>query len=171
MFVVTDDGYGTIKVELNNLTVFNTSTITTSTYTTINNLTRAFHYYSGIDINGRYNQSIVVVTETVSGGQPPTGSGWVFHKTTDTMQIQPGWIMQDANGVRHTVTYSGENNLFGPGWGVGFANNITIAWPLTFYPSHALLKDYTTTQLFVGFNYNTRDKTATTATSIVKLPV
>jgi hypothetical protein len=73
----------------------------------------------------------VSVTETVTGGQPPTGSGWVFHETTATMQIQPGWIMQDASGAKNTVIYSGHNNLFN-GWGVGFANNITIAWPLTF---------------------------------------
>jgi len=73
----------------------------------------------------------VLVTETVTGGQPPTGSGWVFHETTATMQIQPGWIMQDASGAKNTVIYSGHNNLFN-GWGVGFANNITIAWPLTF---------------------------------------
>jgi hypothetical protein len=73
----------------------------------------------------------VLVTEMVNGGQVPTGSGWVFHETAETMQIQPGWIMQDANGARYTVTYSAHNTLFN-GWGVGFANSITIAWPLTF---------------------------------------
>jgi len=168
MFVVTDDGYGTIKVELNNLTVFNTSTITTSTYNTINNLTRAFHYYSGIDIGGRYNQ--ILVTVDVNGSTPPNGSGWVLPENSDTMQIQPGWIMQDATGARYTVNSSGHNVLFN-GWGIGFASALTIAWPLTFYASPLpLLKDPTTTYLFIGFNYNTRDKTATTATSIVKIP-
>jgi len=81
-----------------------------------------------ININ---TSTTVLVTETVTGGQPPTGSGWVFHETTATMQIQPGWIMQTASGARYTVIYSGHNNLFN-GWGVGFANSITIAWPLTF---------------------------------------
>jgi hypothetical protein len=74
--------------------------------------------------------TISVITD-VNGGQPPTGSGWVFHETTATMQIQPGWIMQDANGARYTVIYSGHNSLFN-GQGVGFANAITITWPLTF---------------------------------------
>jgi len=73
----------------------------------------------------------VLVTEMVNGGQAPTGSGWVLHETTDTIKIQPGWIMQDANGARYTVVYSGHNSLFN-GWGVGFADAITIAWPLTF---------------------------------------
>jgi len=72
----------------------------------------------------------LLVNDSVTG-RPPTGSGWVFHETTATMQIQPGWIMQDASGARYTVTYSGHNTLFN-GWGVGFANSITIAWPLTF---------------------------------------
>ena len=73
----------------------------------------------------------VNVTEMVNGGQVPTGSGWVLHETTATMQIQPGWIMQDATGARYTVSYSGHNTLFN-GWGVGFATALTIAWPLTF---------------------------------------
>ena len=73
----------------------------------------------------------VPVIIDVNGGTPPTGSGWVLPETTATMQIQPGWIMQDATGARYTVIYSGHNSLFN-GWGVGFANAITIAWPLTF---------------------------------------
>jgi hypothetical protein len=73
----------------------------------------------------------VPVIIDVTGGTPPTGSGWVLPETTATMQIQPGWIMQDATGARYTVIYSGHNSLFN-GWGVGFANAITIAWPLTF---------------------------------------
>jgi hypothetical protein len=77
------------------------------------------------------NIPTVSVTETVTGGQPPTGSGWVFHETTATMQIQPGWIMQDANGAKHVVESSGHNTLFN-GWGVGFSDSITISWPLTF---------------------------------------
>lgn len=73
----------------------------------------------------------VLVTEMVTGGQVPTGSGWVLHETAETMQIQPGWIMTDANGYQYTVIYSGHNTLFN-GWGVGFASAITITWPLTF---------------------------------------
>lgn len=73
----------------------------------------------------------VLVTEMVTGGRAPTGSGWVFHETAETMQIQPGWIMTDANGYRYTVISSGHNTLFN-GWGVGFASAITITWPLTF---------------------------------------
>jgi hypothetical protein len=73
----------------------------------------------------------VLVNVDVNGGTPPDGSGWVLPETTATMQIQPGWIMQDATGARYTVIYSGHNNLFN-GWGVGFASAITIAWPLTF---------------------------------------
>jgi len=97
MFVVTDDGYGNVLVELNNLIIFNTSTVTTSTFNTLHNLTRAFYYYSDIDIDGRYT-------------------------------------------------------------------------PLPTEYSSALAKDPTTTQLFIGFNYNTRTKTAITATSIVSKP-
>jgi len=73
----------------------------------------------------------VLVTEMVNGGHIQYGSGWVFHETTETMKIQPGWIMQDASGHRYIVVYSGHNDLFN-GWGVGFADAITIAWPLTF---------------------------------------
>lgn len=97
MFVVEDDGYGSIKVGLNNLIEFTTSTVTTSTWTTLNNLTRAFHYYSNVDINGRIAP---LATEYAS--------------------------------------------------------------PLTF--------DTNTTQLFTGFDYNTRDQIATTGTSIVAIP-
>lgn len=75
--------------------------------------------------------TIVIATETVIGIQPSYGSGWVLHETTATMQIQPGWIMQDANGYQNTVIYSGHNTLFN-GWSVGFANAITITWPMTF---------------------------------------
>ena len=74
--------------------------------------------------------TVPVITD-VTGGTPPTGSGWVLPETTATMQIQPGWIMQDATGARYTVIYSGHNVLFN-GWGVGFAESLTIAWPLTF---------------------------------------
>lgn len=97
MFVVEDDGYGSIKVELNNLIEFTTSTVTTSTWTTLNNLTRSFHYYSNVDIGGR---------------------------------IEP--------------------------------LPAEYASPLTF--------DTNTTRLFTGFDYNTRDQIATTATSIVAIP-
>ena len=96
MFVVEDDGYGSIKVELNNLIEFTTSTVTTSTWTTLNNLTRAFHYYSNVDIDGRISTA------------PEYSSPLVF--------------------------------------------------------------DTNTTQLFTGFDYNTRDRIATTATSIVAVP-
>jgi hypothetical protein len=81
-----------------------------------------------IDVN---TPRIVVATEMVNGGQTPTGSGWVLHETEETIQIQPGWIMRDANGYEYTVIYSGHNTLFN-GWGVGFASAITILWPLTF---------------------------------------
>jgi len=73
----------------------------------------------------------VLVNADVNGSTPPNGSGWVLPETAATMQIQPGWVMQDATGARYTVIYSGHNTLFN-GWGVGFANAITIAWPLTF---------------------------------------
>lgn len=75
--------------------------------------------------------TIVIANVDVNDNTPPTGSGWVLHETTATMQIQPGWIMQDANGYQNTVIYSGHNPLFN-GWGVGFANAITITWPITF---------------------------------------
>jgi hypothetical protein len=74
---------------------------------------------------------IVLANVDVNGSTPPNGSGWVLPETTATMQIQPGWIMQDATGARYTVVYSGHNSLFN-GWGVGFASAITILWPLTF---------------------------------------
>jgi hypothetical protein len=73
----------------------------------------------------------VLVSADVTGNAPPTGSGWVLPETTATMQIQPGWIMQDATGARYTVIYSGHNTLFN-GWGVGFVSSLNIAWPLTF---------------------------------------
>ena len=81
-------------------------------------------------INNNTPITVSVIVD-VNGGTPPNGSGWVLPETTATMQIQPGWVMQDANGYQNTVIYSGHNNLFN-GWGVGFANAITIAWPLTF---------------------------------------
>jgi len=73
----------------------------------------------------------VLVTEMVTGDHVQYGSGWVLHENADTMQIQPGWIMQDANGYKYTVIVSGHNSLFN-GWAVNFANAITITWPLTF---------------------------------------
>lgn len=97
MFIVTDDGYGNILVELNNLIIFDTDTVTTSTAHTLHNLTRSFHYYSNIDIDGRYT-------------------------------------------------------------------------PLPTEYANPLANDPTTTQLFIGFNYNTRTKAVITATSIVSIP-
>lgn len=97
MFVVTDDGYGTILIELNNLIIFDTTTVSASTVRTLHNLTRAFHYYSDIDIDGRYT-------------------------------------------------------------------------PLPDEYANPLANDPITTQLFIGFNYNTRKRTASTATSIVSIP-
>ena len=78
-----------------------------------------------------FNGARVFVTEMVTGGTNPVGSGWVLHETAETMQIQPGWIMTDANGYEYTVVTSGHNTLFN-GWGVGFSSQLTITWPLVF---------------------------------------
>ena len=95
MFIVEDDGYGSLTVELNHLRELSGDTETDAT---LYNLTRAFHYYSTVDVEGRY------------APLPPA--------------------------------YSSPN-----------VNNTA------------------TTFLFVGFNYNTRDKLASVNTSIVDLPV
>ena len=50
MFVVQDDGYGCLKIELNTLRELSGDT---STDVTLQNLTRAFHYYSSADAVGR----------------------------------------------------------------------------------------------------------------------
>ena len=95
MFIVEDDGYGSLTIELNHLRELSGDTETDAT---LYNLTRAFHYYSTVDVEGRY------------APLPPA--------------------------------YSSPN-----------VNNTA------------------TTYLFVGFNYNTRDKLASVNTSIVDLPV
>jgi hypothetical protein len=116
--------YGGRELRKNSLVVHDKSKAYDTTSTSINILPPEFT----ITINTP--RTPLLVNDSVTG-RPPTGSGWVFHETAETMQIQPGWIMQDANGARYTVTYSAHNTLFN-GWGVGFANSITIAWPLTF---------------------------------------
>jgi hypothetical protein len=111
----------------------------------VHDKSRSYYTTSSVQVNGVTTSSYeilqpefaintpttVPVIIDVNGGTPPTGSGWVLPETTATMQIQPGWIMQDASGARYTVIYSGHNVLFN-GWGVGFATSINIAWPLTF---------------------------------------
>lgn len=51
MFIVLDDGYGSITVEMNHLRELSGDA---EIDTTLQNLTRAFYYYSGVDILGRY---------------------------------------------------------------------------------------------------------------------
>jgi len=97
MFIVEDDGYGSIKIEINHLRDL-TGDEDEILSTTLKNLTRAFHYYSNVDISGRYA-------------------------------------------------------------------------PLPTAYSSPIVTDTSTTYLFVGFNYNTRDKLANTNTSIVALPL
>jgi hypothetical protein len=97
MFIIEDDGYGSATIEINHLRDLG-SDIPGYVADTLRNLTRAFHYYSNVDINGRYTPL------------PPE-----------------------------------------------YAN------PNAF--------DTSTTNLFIGFNYNTRDKLAFVNTSIVPLPV
>lgn len=53
MFAVTYDGYGTVNVEINNLRELSGDV---AFDTTMENLTRAFHYYSNIDHPARYYQ-------------------------------------------------------------------------------------------------------------------
>ena len=97
MFIVEDDGYGSIKIEINHLRdlVGDEDGILS---TTLKNLTRAFHYYSNVDIEGRYT---------------PLPTDYIAPNTSNTA----------------------------------------------------------TTNLFLGFDYNTRDKLGSINTSIVVLPV
>jgi hypothetical protein len=91
MFIVKDDGYGSLTIEINHLRELSGD----DTFdTTLQNLTRAFYYYSGVDIPPR----------------PPQE------------------------------------------------------------PQYTSPIDAFTTYLFIGFNYNTRDKIAFVNTSIVALP-
>jgi hypothetical protein len=53
MFVVYDDGYGNLNVEMNRLTSFSDND---NVNATLNNLTRAFYYYSPIDSPARVTQ-------------------------------------------------------------------------------------------------------------------
>ena len=95
MFIVEDDGYGSLTIELNHLSSLSEDE---SVNATLNNLTRAFYYYSDVDTLGRYE---------------PLPAEYVAPIATNTG----------------------------------------------------------TTYLFIGFNYNTRDKTSFVNTSIVDLPV
>jgi hypothetical protein len=97
MFIVEDDGYGSIKIEINHLRDL-TGDEDEILSTTLKNLTRAFHYYSNVDIEGRYTPS------------------------------PPEYITPNASNTA-------------------------------------------TTNLFLGFDYNTRDKLGSINTSIVVLPV
>ena len=94
MFVVSDDGYGSLTIEMNHLRELSEDTELNAT---LNNLTRAFYYYSAVDVDNRYEPL-------------PTEYAAPIALHTDT------------------------------------------------------------TQLFIGFNYNTRDKLAFINTSIVPLP-
>jgi hypothetical protein len=78
-----------------------------------------------------FTGSRVEVLVDVNGTTPPVGSGYVLVEDGETTQILPGWIMTDAGGNEHTVTFSGHNSLFN-GWGIGFASAINITWPLVF---------------------------------------
>jgi len=53
MFIVEDDGYGSIKIEINHLRDFYTD-VDEDLKATLQNLTRAFYYYSEADVLGRY---------------------------------------------------------------------------------------------------------------------
>jgi hypothetical protein len=97
MFIVEDDGYGSIKIEINHLRdLIGDEDETLST--TLKNLTRAFYYYSNVDILGRYT---------------PLPTEYIAPNASNTA----------------------------------------------------------TTSLFLGFDYNTRDKSASVNTSIVVLPI
>jgi hypothetical protein len=50
MFIVTDDGYGSITIEVNHLRELSGNVETDAT---LHNLTRAFYYYSNVDVDGR----------------------------------------------------------------------------------------------------------------------
>lgn len=97
MFIIEDDGHGSILIEINHLRDF-TLDIDSSLATTLENLTRAFYYYSNVDILGRYS---------------PLPAEYVAPISSNVL----------------------------------------------------------TTNLFIGFNYNTRDKIAYVATSVVDLPI
>jgi len=98
MFIVEDDGYGSLKIELNHLKEFYDEYIDDTVKTTLINLTRAFYYYSNVDRLGRYE-------------------------------------------------------------------------PLPVEYSAPIVTNTATTNLFIGFNYNTRDKLAYVNSSIVELPI
>jgi hypothetical protein len=97
MFIIEDDGYGSVTIEINHLRDLDNNT-DAGLAATLRNLTRAFYYYSAVDILGRYT---------------PLPSEYISPNVVDT----------------------------------------------------------STTNLFIGFNYNTRDKLAYINTSIVPLPV
>ena len=79
-----------------------------------------------------FTGSRVEVLVDVNGSTPPAGSGFVLPENSETMQIEVGWIMQDAAGQEHTVIFAAHNVLF-DGWGIGFAVALSgLAWPLTF---------------------------------------
>jgi hypothetical protein len=84
------------------------------------------------DITVILKKGPIVIRNDVTGNQPLIGSGFVIVENSYTTQIQPGWIMQTNNGNEYTVTSVGHNTMFN-GWGIGFAAEITIAWPLSFY--------------------------------------
>lgn len=78
MFVVTYDGYGTVNVEINNLRELSGDVAFDAT---MENLTRAFHYYSNMDYPTRYYQ-----LETPAPADPRTQlfRGFVATELTPT---------------------------------------------------------------------------------------
>jgi hypothetical protein len=74
----------------------------------------------------------VIVRNDVNGNQPVKGSGFVIVEDSYTTQIQPGWIMQTIDGNEYIITSVGHNTMFN-GWGIGFAEEINVSWPMTFY--------------------------------------
>lgn len=77
MFVVDYDGFNTVSIELNNLRELSGDEDFDAT---LNNLTRAFHYYSGVDTPARYYQ-----LETPNSGDPRTHlfRGFIASYATD----------------------------------------------------------------------------------------
>lgn len=73
MFIVEDDGYGSIKVELNHLRELSNDT---ALDTTLQNLTRAFYYYSNVDVPPRPSQ--LPATEYVSPISSNTSTTYLF---------------------------------------------------------------------------------------------
>ena len=85
MFIVEDDGYGSITIELNYLRVL---TGDPDIDATLQNLTRAFHYYSNVDLLGRISPLPTEYASSLTNYTTSLFTGFNYNTMTQTAFVR-----------------------------------------------------------------------------------